>query len=300
MKHLNKLAIAVLMIPALASCNQDKIDQLSSENETLSSRQVELNQELETYLKTFNEIEANLKEIKEREDQINLRAEDNVEYQEGDSKTAIVQDIKAINALMAENKEKMAELQQKLEQSGSEFKKMVNNLNYRIKLKDEEIAQMKSAVDSLSIEKEQLTQNVETLAKRVDTLSNIKNEQMALIEQQKTKIDEQITSLNTAYVAIGSSKELQDENVVVKEGGILGLGSTETLNKNLSEKSFSKIDKSEVRSIPVLAKKVELITTHPEGSYEFEMNEDEKIEKLVILDPSKFWEASKYLVVKVD
>jgi DNA repair exonuclease SbcCD ATPase subunit len=300
MKHINKYLLAVLMIPALAACNQDKIDQLSSENETLSTRTVELNQELETYLKTFNEIEANLKEIKEREESINLRAEDNVEYQEADTRTAMVEDIKAINALMAENKEKMAELQQKLDDSGAEFKKMVNNLNYRIKQKDAEIAQMKSAVDSLSVEKEQLAQNVETLTKTVDTLSVLKNEQMALIEAQKTKIDEQITSLNTAWVAIGSSKELQNENVVVKEGGILGIGSTETLNKNLNEQAFSKIDISEVSSIPVLAKKVELITTHPEGSYEFEMNEDEKIEKLVILDPTKFWEASKYLVVKVD
>lgn len=300
MKHINKYLLVVLMIPALAACNQDKIDQLSSENETLSTRTVELNQELETYLKTFNEIESNLKEIKQREEAINLRAEDNVEYQETDTRAAMVEDIKAINALMAENKEKMAELQQKLDDSGAEFKKMVNNLNYRIKQKDVEIAQMKSAVDSLSVEKEQLAQNIETLTKTVDTLSVLKNEQMALIEEQKTKIDEQITSLNTAWVAIGSSKELQNENVVVKEGGFLGIGSTETLNTNLNEQAFSKIDISEVQSIPVLAKKVELITTHPEGSYEFEMNEDERIEKLVILDPTKFWEASKYLVVKVD
>ncbi len=300
MKTLNKYFIAALMIPALASCNQDKIDQLSSENEQLATRTTELNTEVEKYLKTFNEIEANLREIKAREDKLNLSAEDNVEYQNEDNASTMVEDIKAINALMAENREKMAELQQSLDQAGSEYKKMVNNLNYRIKQKDTEIAEMKSNLDSLNTENVQLSQNIETLTKTVDTLSFQKEENMATIEEQKSKIDEQTTSLNTAFVAIGTGKALEDEEVVVKEGGILGIGSTDKLNKKLNENAFSKIDITEVKSIPVSAKKVELITTHPEGSYEFETSEDEKIEKLVILDPTKFWEASKYLVVKVD
>ncbi len=300
MKSINKFFIAALMIPALASCNQEKIDQLSSENEQLATRTTELNTELEKYLKTFNEIETNLREIKEREDKLNLSAEDNVEYQDAENVESMVEDIRAINALMAENKEKMAELQQSLDQAGSEYKKMVNNLSYRIKQKDEEITTLKTNLENANVENEQLAQNIETLTKTVDTLSYQKEEQLAVIEEQKSKIEEQTTSLNTAYVAIGTSKNLEDEEVVVKEGGILGIGSTDKLNKNLKEEAFSKIDITEVKSIPVLAKKVELITTHPAGSYEFEKNEDEKIEKLVILDPNKFWEASKYLVVKVD
>lgn len=300
MKSINKYLIAVLMIPALVACNQDKIDQLSSENEQLAERTTELNTELEKYLKTYNEIEANLREIKAREDKLNLSAEDNVEYQETDNMNAMVEDIKAINALMAENKEKMAELQRSLDDAGAEYKKMVNNLSYRIKQKDGEIAQLKTNLDSLHTENEQLALNIETLTKTVDTLSLQKQEQLALIEEQKTTIDSQITDLNTAWVAIGTGKSLQEEEVVVKEGGFLGIGSTEKLNRKLKEESFSRIDITEVKSIPVQAKKVEFVTTHPADSYEFEVSENEQIEKIVILDPDKFWEASKYLVVKVD
>ena len=300
MKTINKFFVAALMIPALAACNQDKIEQLSSENQQLATRTTELNSELEQYLKTFNDIETNLREIKAREDKLNLSTEDNVEYQNSDNVSAMVDDIKAINALMAENKEKMTELQTSLENSGAEYKKMVNNLSYRIKQKDTEIAELQTSLESMNVENEQLAQNIETLTKTVDTLSMVKEEQLAMIEDQKSTIDEQITSLNTAWVAIGSGKMLEDEKVVVKEGGILGIGSTEKLNKQLNGNAFSKIDITEVKSIPVLSKKVEFITTHPEGSYEFEMSEDEQIEKIVILDPTKFWEASKYLVVKVD
>lgn len=300
MKSINKFVVAALMVPALAACNKDKIDQLSKENEELSTKTVALNQELEDYMKTFNEIEANLREIKQREDKINLKTDDNVEYKEKDSKKAIVDDIQAINSLMAENKEKMSALQAKLDESSSEFKKMVGNLQYRLKEKDKEITSMKSDLENLNIEKEQLAKNVETLTSKVDTLSSANQQQTATIEDQKSKIDEQTTALNTAYVAIGTYKDLKDEEVVVKDGGILGIGSTEVMNQKINQKAFSKIDISEVRSIPVLAKKVELISVHPEGSYEFERNAEEKIEKLVILDPDRFWESSKYLVVMVD
>ena len=177
---------------------------------------------------------------------------------------------------------------------------MVANLNYRIQQKDEEIVSLKGELETLNIEKEQLAKNVETLTSRIDTLSLEKQEQLATIQEQKSLITDQTTALNTAYVAIGSLKDLREEEVVVKEGGVLGLGSTERLNDKINNEAFSKIDITEVRTIPVLAKKAELVSVHPAGSYEFELNAEEKIEKLVILDPEKFWASSQYLVVMVE
>lgn len=294
------LVYTLLTIPVFTACNQDKVDQLSAENSTLAERNQGLNKELDSYMKTFNEIEANLQEIKEREDNIAASTSDNVEYEETDSKEAIVKDMQAINALMLENKQKIVSLQGRLESSDSEFKKMVANLNYRLKQKDDELDVLKTDLETLHIEKEQLTKNVSTLVSQVDTLSMEKQEQASIIEAQNSTIENQISALHTAYVAIGSYKDLRDEQVVVREGGVLGLGSTQKLSEDINQQAFSKIDISEVRTIPVLAKKVDLVSTHPLGSYEFEKNEEEKIEKLVILDPEKFWESSKYLVVLVD
>jgi chromosome segregation ATPase len=201
---------------------------------------------------------------------------------------------------MAENKQKIASLQSQLSSSDSEFKRMTANLNKRLKDKDEEIITLKTNLEALNIEKEQLSQNVAQLSSRVDTLTSVTAEQASLIEEQEGKIENQIIALNTAYVAIGSYKNLRDENVVEKEGGVLGIGSTEKIREDVNQAAFSKIDITEVRTIPVLAKKADLVSAHPLGSYEFEKNEEENIEKLVILDPDKFWESSKYLVVLVE
>ena len=90
------------------------------------------------------------------------------------------------------------------------------------------------------------------------------------------------------------------ENVVAKEGGFLGIGKTETLKSGFNKSVFNKIDITEVKSFPINGKKVELVTNHPQDSYTFEKVDEKQIESLVILDPEKFWNSSKYLVVMVD
>jgi len=60
--------------------------------------------------------------------------------------------------------------------------------------------------------------------------------------------------------------------------------------------NFTKIDYTQISTIPVNSKKVELVTTHPDGSYKIEKNND-LVSDILITDPEKFWSASKYLVV---
>jgi hypothetical protein len=46
------------------------------------------------------------------------------------------------------------------------------------------------------------------------------------------------------------------------------------------------------------SKKAELITNHPEGSYEFVKDSTENIAYLKIEDPLKFWEITNYAVLE--
>jgi hypothetical protein len=58
------------------------------------------------------------------------------------------------------------------------------------------------------------------------------------------------------------------------------------------------VDIRTISTIPVHSKKVELVTKHPTDSYEIVLDEDAKqVDKLVILNPDKFWESSKLLVM---
>jgi len=300
MKRLT-LYVSVLMLAlSTMSCNQDKIDKLSAENQELSTTKDSLNSNLVAYMHTFNEIEKNLAEIKKREDKINLKTSDNVEFNEENAKQAVVKDIQAINALMAENRKKMAELQNRLNSTNKEFKTMVNRLNARLKDKNEQLTAMKGELEQLNIEKAALAENVDKLSYTVDTLENRAQLQTKVIAAQDEKIEHQTEAINTAYVAIGTYKDLKDEQVVDKEGGILGIGSTEKLKDDLNEKAFKKIDKTTTTAIPVFAKKIELVTSHPADSYEISRDMDEQVQKLTILKPDEFWKSSKYLVVMVD
>jgi galactitol-specific phosphotransferase system IIB component len=99
---------------------------------------------------------------------------------------------------------------------------------------------------------------------------------------------------------VGTYKQLKTKNVVEKEGGIAGLGSSEKLKSDFNQEYFTKVDITKVQNIPLHTKKAELITAHPIGSYEFEKNDKKVITNLIITDPEKFWEASKYLIVMTD
>ena len=93
-------------------------------------------------------------------------------------------------------------------------------------------------------------------------------------------------------------KELKAREVVTSSGGLLGIGATNQLNQKINPENFNDIDITETTSIPVVGKKVSLVTSHPSDSYRFE-KVDEEVEAITILNPEEFWKASKYLVVAV-
>lgn len=292
-------SVMIIVMVALVSCNQEKVDQLSEENKQLSTEKADLNTQLETYMKTFNDIESNLAEIKAREEKINLKTSDDVENRT-DAKTAIVADIQAINGLMLENKQKIGQLQNELESTDSEFRKMVASLNRRVKEKDNEIVTLKTDLEQLNIEKNQLTATVVNLETSVDTLENKTAFQRKVIDSQTDIIADKENALNTAYVAVGTFKALKNSKVIDKEGGILGIGATEKLNDDFNQQAFNKINIKDVTIIPLASEKAELVTTHPKGSYELAINETDKTSQLHILNPDQFWASSKHLVLMVN
>lgn len=293
------ILIMIATVPlVLGGCNREKVETLTSENTTLQAENQELESTLNEYLETFNAIEANLAEIREREEQISVATGD-VENK-GSARKSIVADMKAINQLMAENRAKIEELTGKLDNSSvriREFNRLVANLQSRVEEKDQEVAKMQQTLEQLNTTNQELKTN---LANLLDTLNTERSYNEELITSQKSTIESQIERINTGYVATGSFKELKDGQVVTREGGILGIGGVEKLRNDFDPSAFSKIDISSTTEIPLEGKKVELITVHPANSYTVEHNENEELEKLIITNPDEFWKSSKYLVAVVD
>ena len=119
------------------------------------------------------------------------------------------------------------------------------------------------------------------------------------VEETKEELKQTNDKLNTAFYAFGTSKELLDKKVITKEGGFIGMGKAEKLRNDFNVDYFTQIDITKIKSLDLKAKRAKLITTHPTGSFSFEMK-GKVFDKLIITDSEKFWSASKYLVVLIE
>jgi hypothetical protein len=101
-------------------------------------------------------------------------------------------------------------------------------------------------------------------------------------------------SLHTIYYIVGQEKKLREAQIISKEGLI---GRTLVVAKQNSLDFFMQADSRELLEVAINQKKAEIVTSHPEGSYELIKGADKTILKLVITDPTRFWESSKMLIV---
>jgi predicted nucleic acid-binding Zn-ribbon protein len=230
--------------------------------------------------RVFNEIENNLALIKEKEEYILINTNADIEFQE-DQRVRVLEDMQYIHELLESNKNKISSLSKRLKRAGvkvAEYEKLVARLMQTIDSKDMEIDKLNSKLADLDSEYGELFD--------------------AYLEKSEEK-DEVVEKLNTAYFAFGTFKELKENKVLTKEGGLIGIGRTTQLQDDFNHDYFTEIDITETKSLPISGKKVKLITTHPQESYQWEKNEDGETTSLTITDPELFWSVSKYFVAEI-
>lgn len=284
---MKKYAMVLMLAAFTFACNQEEVDQLTQLKTELEGEAVTKDSTINDLMATFNIIQDNLDEIKRRENLVTINTEGDAEMSIGKTEK-INRDLQMINKLMIDNKNLIESLSKKSKNSGvkiSELERMIANLTKRVQFKDGEIATLKEELVSMNFKVTELNKSLDELA--------VEN-----MRKQK-ELEESIEEVNTAFFAYGTYNELNEKNVLTKEGGFLGLGKQKTLKNDFNEEYFSKIDLTKTTSFLIYSKKASLVTTHPEGSYRF-VGSDNQVDSLVITNPSEFWKASKYLVVLVD
>lgn len=285
-----KKIIWLAFVPFLfASCTQ----QAQEEVERLQQENVELKDQLATKDDTFNdffgslnEIEENLALIKEKENIISEGTQNSLEGN-SDMMENINEDIRMIGELMEKNRQIINRLNRDISNSTvkvAEFEKMVTRLNEQIEEKELEIGNLKEQLGQMNV-------RVDYLSATVDTLQQV-------AQQRQQVIEEKISEINTAFYTMGSRRELRDWGIVTREGGFLGIGRTNRLNTAFDHSNFTRIDITQTREITVAGLNPIFITPHPEGTWEYRVEDD--VTYLVILEPVKFWSASKYLVIEIE
>lgn len=285
---MKKIILFAIVGVFMASCGQKS----QEEAERLQQENLELKEQLSTNEGTFNEffgslnqIEENLALIKEKENIISQGTQNDLEGR-ADKMEQINEDIRLIGELMEKNRQLIARLNRDIRNSNvkvTEFEKMVARLNDQIQEKEIEIVELRDELGRMNL-------RVDYLAATVDTLQEVARERGRIIE-------EKISEINTAYYVMGSRRELRDWGVVTREGGFLGIGRTNRLRTDFDHSNFTMVDITVAREITIAGKEPLFITTHPEGTWEYKV--EDGVTYLVILDPVKFWSASRYLVIEI-
>jgi len=238
---------------------------------------------------TFNEIEANLKFIKEKRNQVSL-----VQSEGGKNrKQLLVEDVKLMDSMLAESEKKIAELEAKLKKSGMNlkaFEAKIKALNETIESQNTEIAALKKEIEGKNA-------NIAELGTKVQKLNTDIKIQSDTINYKQSQIIDKTNKLNTAHFVLGTFKKLKEEGILSREGAILGIGGGKAIQGNMDAKYFTEVDIRKTKTIPLNAKKVVVISEHPSTSYKL-VEEKGQIAYLEIVDPAEFWRISKYAVIQ--
>ncbi len=292
---MKKLVVLIFGIALFSSCHNYKKDaqKLMIEKDSLAQVAAFRDSSIASFLNDFSEIQANLDSIKQIEKIVSVQSGSNRELN-ASQKKMIIEDIAMMHQLLQKNKELTASLQKKLKNANlligdlqetiAGLELLVKNMEAQANEQDIVIADLTTEVKKLNVDVAQLSQKIQVIEAE---------------SQQKTEtIDSQTVALNKAYYAFGTLKELKDNGIIEKSGGLIGIGKTPLMKKDFNRDYFTEIDIRNFDYLRLMAKKAKLITVHPEGSYHFT---GKKLSDTLFIDnTSEFWKASKYLVILTD
>ena len=289
---MKKLIVGCICVAAFASCNiknSDEYKALQAERDSLALLNAESQGEVTGFMDVIDNIEENFRQIRETEKYLTLESQKKGEMS-NDTKTRIKDNFEMVNEILQKNKDQINKLEKQLKGNSGEnsaLKKTLAMLKTELEEKTATIADLQTKlaerdemIAGLTNVNQALSQNVESLSTTATT--------------QASKIKEQDKELNTAYYMFGTSKELKEAKVV--SGGLLA--SSKILKESIEKSKFIKIDIRTTLNIPVYSKKAKILSDHPSDSYLFDKDSKGQI-VIKIIDYSRFWSLTRYLVVEV-
>ncbi|HRD51379.1 MAG TPA: hypothetical protein PKY96_01895 [Flavobacteriales bacterium] len=283
-------AIGSIALVAATACNRGPSEaELAAQAEAKELRTELLSRDslIADMSRSFGDIEDNLKLMRSTQQiVVSASSEDKLTTSQRDR---ILNDLQMMNGLMQESRDQVAELTKKLDRSRVEsgsLRKKLNDLDAELALRDSAIMELKDNLLARDFRIEEINMQLSDLglemAKRAATIEQLGNE------------------LHTAYYAIGTRKELAENGVLQRRGGVLGVGKTSELNAAASNDKFNRVDTRTLERIPLGGekKKIHFVSEHPTGSFEV-VEEGDKLAYIRIKDADSFWRLSHYLVAEV-
>ncbi|WP_321368759.1 hypothetical protein [uncultured Draconibacterium sp.] len=288
--------VVIIVVAALVGIStytekKTEIIDLQTQNANINQDLQERDSMVNELVGAFDEIEQNLKYIKEKRQVLSIESQKEGNY---DKKKAIVEDIALMNEMLEKSSEHIEDLEKKLKNSGfqiSSFKKKIDALNQNIEEQNIQIVALQKQIEERDVMLADMSQKIDTMEIQIAQANDS-------LMQKQLVIDEKTYQLNKGFIAYGTYKELEENGVLTKDGGFLGLGKHITLKKNLDQDYFTELNIRDTKSIPLFSNKATVISEHPDSSYSF-VEQDGVIAYLNIDNPDEFWKISKYAVIEI-
>ena len=288
MKKIITLALTALII-ASSSCSNKKEEELRQQQALNEATTEELRSAVadrDQLLGLVNEISSGMDSIKQLENILAVNGRSELPGQ----RDQILSDIAAIQQTLEQRRQRLAELEKKLNRSNlsnSSLKKTIASLQSQIESQTREIETLrgnlneaKASIENLNVQVDSLNTTVNTVVAERDSTDNVNNQL--------------INELNTCYYAIGNKSELK-ENKIIETGF---LRKTKIMEGEFDRAFFTTADKRTLTQIDLNSTKAEILTKQPAGSYTIDEVNGHKV--LRITNPAQFWSLTNYLVIKID
>ena len=237
--------------------------------------------ELLGYMDIVQEVDSSFEAIRESQNLLSMVPAGSEGSQ--NIKNRVQENISMINNLLADNNAKIAELEEKFNESdlkNTKLQKTINRLKKDLKNKNAEITKLYKDLEAKNFKIDSLLVENQLVGQRAAELT-------ALSEAQQAQLNAQDAALHTAYFFMGTRKELKANDINVKDR-----------DSGYRTSLFTPIDVRTFDRLETGSKSAKILTKHPEKSYEL-VRDENKIYTLVIKNPTEFWNASRYLIIQV-
>jgi septal ring factor EnvC (AmiA/AmiB activator) len=268
--------------------NSAEYKKMKADNDSLKLQMKKREVEMDDMLSVLDVIENDIKSIRETEMYIDIQKDAELS---GSRREQIKENMATVVETLKKNKQQLAELQKKLNESSvysSALQKTVDRLTKDVNEKAEFIVGLQNELNRKELQIAELSGQVDALNIDMEMLRDFS-------ESQSERISDQDKALNVVYYCFGTKKELKEQRIL-SGGGVFS--KSKVLQGEFNREYFIAIDKRQVSDIPLYASKAKIKTNHPEGSYKLSRDKEGNL-TLEIDNPERFWSLSKYLVVEV-
>lgn len=287
MKKLSVIALVAAAAMAFTSCNlvekTSTYKSLKFQKDSIETVHEQTVAELDEYLSIIQEVDSGFEAIRASENYISVNSyKDGMPSQE--VKQRMADNLYTINNILQENKQKIAELEQKVNEGSiksSQLQKTINKLTKQLDQKNKEIESLQRQLEQKNIRIDSLVVENQVYADQARLLT----EEM---DRQTRTIQDQDSIMHTGYYLMANKKAL-------KEYGVDANNPSSAFRTNI----FTPVDIRNFEALETNSRSAKILTKHPSSSYTLERNENRQY-VLVIKNATDFWSTSKYLIIKVD